>query len=99
MIYLPPFKRQDSSFGIATGYGLNGQCSNPGRGKVFLFSTTSRPALGTTQLSIPWVPVAFSPVVKRPGREADHPLQSNTEGKMVELYLYSPTRLDGTMLS
>jgi hypothetical protein len=35
---------QDTSVGIATGYGLDGRDSNPDRDKVFLFSTTSRPA-------------------------------------------------------
>jgi hypothetical protein len=29
---------------IATGYGLDGRGSIPGRGKIFLFSTASRPA-------------------------------------------------------
>jgi hypothetical protein len=38
-----------SSAGTATGYGLGGRHSNPGRRKIFLCSTTSRPALGSTQ--------------------------------------------------
>jgi hypothetical protein len=33
---------QDGSVGTATAYGLHCQCVNPGRGKIFLFSTTSR---------------------------------------------------------
>jgi hypothetical protein len=32
----------------------------------------SRPALGTTQLPIQWVPEALSLGVKRPGSETDH---------------------------
>jgi hypothetical protein len=35
--------------------------SSPGRVKNFLFSTSSRPALGSTQLPIQWVPGALSP--------------------------------------
>jgi hypothetical protein len=35
--------------------GLRGQSSSPGRAKNFLFSTSSRPALGPTQLPIQWV--------------------------------------------
>jgi hypothetical protein len=49
-----------SSVGIATGYGLDGRVSIPGRGKIFLFSIASRPALGPTQPPIQWVPVRFS---------------------------------------
>jgi len=33
----------------------------------------SRPALGSTQSSIQWVPRALSKGVKPPGHEADHP--------------------------
>jgi hypothetical protein len=40
--------------------------------KNFPFSTSSRPALGPTLPPIQWVPGALSPVVKRPGGEADH---------------------------
>jgi hypothetical protein len=65
-------RSQDSSVGIATGYGLDGRGSNPGRGKIFLFSTASRPALRPTQPLIQWVLEALSPGVKRPGRQADH---------------------------
>jgi hypothetical protein len=31
------------------GYELDGRSSNPGKGKLFLFSTASRPALEPTQ--------------------------------------------------
>jgi hypothetical protein len=41
--------------------------------EIFLFSITSRPALGPTQAPVRWVPGALSPVLKRQGREA-HPL-------------------------
>jgi hypothetical protein len=48
----------DSSVGIATGYRQDGRGSIRGRGKIFLFSTASRPALGPTQPPIQWVPPA-----------------------------------------
>jgi hypothetical protein len=54
-------KSHDSSVGIATGYGLCGQGSNPGRSNIFLSSTASRPALGPTQLPVQWVPRDISP--------------------------------------
>jgi hypothetical protein len=49
-----------------------GQSLSPGGGKNFLFFTSSRPALGHNYLPIQWVPVAVSPGVKQPGREAEH---------------------------
>jgi hypothetical protein len=62
----------DSSVGIGTGYALDSCCSIPGRSKSFLFSTASRPTLGSKKLSVQWVPEALSPEMERPGREADH---------------------------
>jgi hypothetical protein len=63
----------DRAVGIATGYGLDGR----GFGVRVLvgsriFSASSRPARGSTQLPIQWVQGALSLGVKRPGREADH---------------------------
>jgi hypothetical protein len=49
-----------------------GRGSSPGSVKNFLFSTSSRPAVGSTQPPIQWVPGTLSPGVKRSGREADH---------------------------
>jgi hypothetical protein len=40
--------------------------------EIFLYSTLSRPALGSTQPPIQWVLRARSSTVKWPGREADH---------------------------
>jgi hypothetical protein len=40
--------------------------------EIFLFTTTSRTALGPTQPHIQWLPRILSLGVKRPGREADH---------------------------
>jgi hypothetical protein len=47
-------KSQNSSVGIAMSYGLDVCGSIPGKGKIFLLSTVSRPALGPNQL-IQWV--------------------------------------------
>jgi hypothetical protein len=55
--------------------------SNPGRGKIFLFFTMSRPALRPTHPPIQWVPGALSPGAKRPGRKADHSPPSSAEVK------------------
>jgi hypothetical protein len=57
---------------------------------IFLFITTSRPALRPTQPPIQWVPGALSLGVKRPEGEADHSSPSSAEvKKCVELYLHS----------
>jgi len=47
----------------------------------FLFTTTSRTALGPTLPRIQWVPEATSMGVKQPGREADHSSLSSAEVK------------------
>jgi hypothetical protein len=73
-------------------YGLDdrGFESRQGLG-IFLFTTASRPALGTTQPPIQWVPGALSLRVKRPGGEADHLPPTSAEVKeCVELYFHSP---------
>jgi hypothetical protein len=49
--------------------------------KNFIFSTSSRPALGPTQPLILWVPVALTPGVKQPGREAGHSPPTSAEVK------------------
>jgi hypothetical protein len=61
--------------------GLRGQLSSPSRGSIFSFSTSSRPALGSTQPSIEWVPGALSPELQRPGRDADHSPSDDAEVK------------------
>jgi hypothetical protein len=77
-------RSRDSAVSITTGYGLDDQWVGvrvPVRVTNFLFSTSSRPALGSTWPPIQWVPRAFSQGVKRPGREADHSLPASAEVK------------------
>jgi hypothetical protein len=75
--------RRDGSVGIAASYDLDGQISNPGRGTTFFSSPVSRPAVGSTQPPIQWVPRALSPGEKRQGREADHSPPSSAEVKKI----------------
>jgi hypothetical protein len=82
--------------GYSSGYSdwlwagwLRGWSSSPSRVKKFLFSTSSRPALGSTQPPIRWVPRALSPGVKRPGREADHLPPVSAEVKKMWIYASS----------
>ena len=50
---LSAFSGPDSSVGTATDYGLDGPGSNPGGDEIF---RPSRPALGSTQPPVQWVP-------------------------------------------
>jgi hypothetical protein len=61
--------------GLATGWTMRvlGFDSRWGLG-IFLFTTASRTALEPTQPPIQWVLGALSLGIKRPGREAIHPL-------------------------
>jgi hypothetical protein len=81
-----------SVVGIATGYGLNDRGV---RVRVAvgsrIFSTPSRPTLGSAQPPIQWVQGALSPGVKRPGREADHSPPSSAEIKEMWIYTSTPT--------
>jgi hypothetical protein len=56
---------------------------------IFLFTTTSRKALVSTQPPIQWVPWTLSLEVKRPRRDADGSPPSSAKVKeCVELYLH-----------
>jgi hypothetical protein len=66
----------------------------------FLFNTMLRPAPGPTQPLIQWVLGFISVEVKQPGHEADHSSPYSAEVKeCVEIYLLSPIRLHGMVLS
>jgi hypothetical protein len=74
-----------------------GWSSSPGRVKNSLFSMSSRPALGTTQPPIQWVPGALSPGVKWLGREVDHSPPASAEVK--KMWIYTSTCLHGVVLN
>jgi hypothetical protein len=65
---------------------LRGQSSSPGRVKNFLFSMSSRLALGLTQPPIHWVPG-----IKQPGHEADQSPPASAEVKKMWLYTSTAT--------
>jgi hypothetical protein len=57
---------------------------------IFLFTTASRTALGSTQPPFQWVPEALSLGEKQPGRETDHLLPSSAEVKKAWSYTSTP---------
>jgi hypothetical protein len=86
-------RSRQRAVGIATGHALDvprGRSSSPGRVKNFLFSTSSRGAMGSTQPPIQWVPGALSPEVKRSGREAGHSPPTSAEVKKTLIYASTP---------
>jgi hypothetical protein len=79
-----PDRSRDSAVDIVTQHELGdrgGLSSSPGRVKIFLFSTSSRPAVGSAQPPIQLVPRTLFTGVKRPRSEADHSPSSRTEIK------------------
>jgi hypothetical protein len=70
-----------TDFGIAMGYGMDGWDLIPSRGKIFLYSTTPRLALGPAQLPIQWIWGLLSQGVKWLGREADNSPPSHAKIK------------------
>jgi hypothetical protein len=83
------WRSRDSVVGIAIGYELDDlrvgvRVSVESR----IFSTSSRPALGSTQPPIQWVPGTLSPRVKQPGREADH---WPTSAEVKKMWIYTST--------
>jgi hypothetical protein len=82
--------------GTATDYGPGrprGRCSSPGTVKNFLFSTSSRPALGLTQPPIRWVPEALSPGYSDRGVNLTTRLHLMKKSRAAELYLHSCSHL------
>jgi hypothetical protein len=66
----------------------------------FFLDTASRPAEGPIQPPIRWEPGALTPVLKRPGREADRTPLPNTEVKNAWNYTSTPpVRLHDVVLS
>jgi hypothetical protein len=80
-VALPP--GEISLVGIAIGYGLENQGPkfDSRQDKDFLSSTSSRPALRSTQPNIQRVPGPISSEVKRLGREDDHSSPASAEVK------------------
>jgi hypothetical protein len=86
--YSPELRAGSSGFDSLRGLG------------IFLFTTASRPALGSTEPPIQWVPGALSLGVKRPVRDADHSPPSSVEIKNAWIYTFTPPiRLLGVVLS
>jgi hypothetical protein len=69
---------------------LRGWISSPCRVTNFLFSSSSRLALESTQPPIQWVLGALSPGVKWPRREADHSPPTRAEVKKMWIYTSTP---------
>jgi hypothetical protein len=57
---------------------------------VHLASKSSRPALGSTQPPIKWVPGALCLAAKRPGREAENSSPTSAELKKIWIYTSIP---------
>jgi hypothetical protein len=91
----------DNAVGTATdtGWTTEGSDSSPGRIKNFLFSTSSKPALGFTQPPIQRVPGAVSPGVKLPWREADHSPPASAKVKKMWIYTSTRIHLHGVVLN
>jgi hypothetical protein len=86
--YLPSFFPPFILFPSLRSGRPRGRSSSPGRVKNFLFSTSSRPALRSTQPPLRRVPGALFPGVKRPGREVDH---SPPTSAQVKMWIYTST--------
>jgi hypothetical protein len=63
-------------------YGLDDK-----KGQNFLSSTSSTPALGSTQPPIQQVPGFLSPGVRQPRRKADHSPPTSAEVKKMWIYI------------
>jgi hypothetical protein len=85
---------------LATGYGLDYPGSSFGMDKMFLLSTPYRPATGSTQHCIQWVPGALSPEGKAGrGVKLTTYLHLIPRSRKMELYLNFPICLHGILLN
>jgi hypothetical protein len=86
---------------MAAGYGLEDRevgIRVPVGSRIFSFPRRPDRLWGPPGL-LKWVPGILSPGVNGPGREADHPPQTNAEVKKnMDLYIHSPTFLHGVVL-
>jgi hypothetical protein len=64
---------------------------SPGRDKIFLLSTSSRPALGPIQPPTQWVSRYILPGVKQPAREVHH--SPPTSAEVMNTWVYTPTTI------
>jgi hypothetical protein len=89
-----------SSVSIATGYGLVGRGSIPGRGKR-LVSTPQRPdrLWGPPSLLYNVYLGPFQGGLSGRGMKLTTHLRLTPRSRMVELYFHSPTRLHGVVLN
>jgi hypothetical protein len=86
--------------GIVMGYGLEGRVFDCQQGQeTFLFSTASRPVLGSMEAPIQWVAGTHFLGVKRPRSEADHLSPSSAEVKNSGVIPSRPVRLHGIVLN
>jgi hypothetical protein len=97
------FESRDSSVSIALGFGLEDRGSSvrfPAGDGNFSLHHRDQNGSGAHPTSYPLGTRALSLGVKRSGREADHSSPSSAEVKeCVELYIHSPIRLHGVVLS
>jgi hypothetical protein len=76
---------------IALDYGPDHRWFESGQELgIFLCTTASRPALGTTHPPIQWVPGALSLGAKRPGHDANHSPPPSAEVKNAWSYTSTP---------
>jgi hypothetical protein len=96
-----PGKRSQYSDCLRAGRP-RGRISSSGRVKNFLFSLSSRPALGSAEPPIKWVPGALSPGIERPGGEFEAHHSSPTSAEVEKMWIYispPPIRLHGVVLN
>jgi hypothetical protein len=87
------FRNRDSVVGTATGYGLDYQGVGvrvPVESRIFSSPPCPDRLWGPPNHLIQWVPVALSPGVKRPGREADYSPSASAEVKKMWIYTFTP---------